>query len=53
MQPIHMQLAQKLNAFFRFFSAFSKFRVNFEYFQKKDDAHSFFISETTACKNHA
>ena len=51
MQPIHMQLSQKLKAFSEFFPAFSKSRLNFEHFQKKDDAHSLFISEATACKN--
>ena len=50
MQPIHMQLSQKLRTFSRFFSAFSQSRLNFEYFQKNNDAHSLFISETTACK---
>ena len=50
MQPIHMQLSQKLKTFPWFFSAFSKWRLNFEYFQKKDDAHSLFISEATACQ---
>ena len=33
MQPIHMQFSQKLKHFSRFFSAFSKSRLNFEYFQ--------------------
>ena len=50
MEPIHMQLSQKLKTFSWFFSAFSKSRLNFEYFQKKGDAHSLFISEGTACK---
>ena len=50
MQLIHMQLNQKLKNFSWFFSAFSKSRLNFEYFQKKDDAHSLFISEATACE---
>ena len=49
-QPIHMQLSQKLKTFSRLFSAFSKSRLNFEYFLKKDDAHSLFISEATACE---
>ena len=49
-QPIHMQLSQKLKTFSRFFNVFSKSRVSFEYFQKKDDAHSLFISEATACE---
>ena len=49
MQPIHMQLSQKLKIFSWFFNVFSKLRLRFEYFQKKDDAHSLFISEATAC----
>ena len=50
MQPIHMQLSQKLKTFSEFFSCFSKSRLNFEHFQKKDDAHSLFICEATACE---
>ena len=50
MEPIHMILSQKLNPFSEFFPVFSKSRLNFEYFQKKDDAHSLFISEATACQ---
>ena len=50
MQPIHMQLSQKLKTFSLFFNVFSKSRLSFEYFQKKDDAHGLFISEATACE---
>ena len=50
MQPIHMQLSQKLKTFSQFFLAFSKSRLNFEHFQKKEDAHSLFTSEGTACE---
>ena len=50
MQPYHMQLPQKLKNFSPFFRAFSKSRVNFEHFQKKNDAHSLFISEATGCE---
>ena len=50
MQPIHNQLSQKLKTFSRLFAAFSKSRLNFEHFQKKDEAHSLFISEVTACE---
>ena len=50
MQPIHNQLSQKLKTFSQFFPAFSKSRLNFEHFQKKDEAHSLFISEATACE---
>ena len=48
MQPIHMQLFQKVKTFSRFLNVFSKSRLSFEYFQKRDDAHSLFISEATA-----
>ena len=40
MTPIQMQLSKKLKTFFEFFSAFPKFKVNFEHFQKKDEPHS-------------
>ena len=50
MQPIHMQLSQKLKNFSPFFPAFSKSKLNFEYFQKKDDVHSLFACEATACE---
>ena len=43
MQPIHIQLSQKLENLSEFFLAFSKSHLNFEHFQKKDDAHSLFI----------
>ena len=49
-QPIHMQLSQKLKTSSPFFTVFSKSRLNFEYFQKKHDAHSLFVSEATACE---
>ena len=35
MQPIHMQLSQKLKPFSGFFPAFSKSSLNFEHFQKR------------------
>ena len=50
MQPIHIQLSQKLKTFSQLFPAFSKSRLNFEHFQKKDEAHTLFISEATACE---
>ena len=49
-QPIHMQFSKKLKTFSRFFPAFSKSSLNFEHFQKKDDAHSLFICGPTACE---
>ena len=50
MQPIHMQLSQKVKNFSEFFLAFPKSKLNFEHFQKKDGAHSWFICDVTACK---
>ena len=50
MQPIHNQLSQKLKTFSELFPAFSKSTWIFEHFQKKDEAHSLFISEATACE---
>ena len=50
MQPIHMQLSQKLKTFSGFFFAFSKSTLNFEYFQKKNDVHSLFICDAAACE---
>ena len=50
-QPIHKQLSLKLKTFSQFFRAFSKSGLNFEHFGKKDDPHSLFISEATACEN--
>ena len=50
MQPIHMQLSQKLKTFSEFSFPFSKSMLNFEHFQKEDDAHSLFICEATACE---
>ena len=50
MQPIHMQLSEKLKNNSGFFAAFSISRLNFAYFQKQDDAHSLCIPEATACE---
>ena len=50
MQPIHIQLSQKLKNFSQLIPAFWKSRLNFEHFQKKDEAHSLFICEATACE---
>ena len=50
MQPIHVQLSQKLKTFSLVFPVFSKSRLNFKNLKKKHDAHSLFISEATACE---
>ena len=49
-QPIHIKLSQKQKTFPWLFSAFSKSKLNFEHFQKKDDPHSVFISEAPVCE---
>ena len=46
-QPIQMQLSRKQKSFSHFFSAFLKCSLNFEHFLKKDDPHSWCISEIT------
>ena len=43
--PIQMQLFRKQKPFSEFFASFLKFRLNLEYFEKKDDLHSFCFSE--------
>ena len=49
--PIRMQLSQKRKTFSKFFAIFSKFILNFQYFQKKDDPHRFCNFEITESKN--
>ena len=39
-QQIRTQLSQKQKAFFEFFLAVSKYTLNFEDFEKRDDPHS-------------
>ena len=53
MTPIHLNLSQKVQTFSEFFSAFSKCWLNLEHLQKKDDDHTLFISEATACEKCA
>ena len=40
LQHFQMQLPQTRKKFSDFFAEFSKFRFNFEHFEKKDDRHS-------------
>ena len=47
MQTIQRHLSQKQKIFSEFFSAFFESALNFKHFQKKDDPHSFCISEIT------
>ena len=44
-QPTRTQLSKKQKTFSQFFIDFSKSTLNFEHFQKKDNPHSWFISE--------
>ena len=46
-QPIQLQLSLKQKIFSQFLSAFSKFRLSSEYFQKEDDPECKCISEIT------
>ena len=46
-EPIQILLCQKQNTFSQFFAAFLKFKLNFEYFQQKDDPHCRCISQIT------
>ena len=52
-QRIKMQLSQKPKSFSEFFSSFLKSSVNLEHFQKKDDSHSWGISDITDSHQHA
>ena len=53
MQTIQKHLSQKQNIFSEFFSSFFESALNFEHFQKKDDAHGLCISEITDHEKHA
>ena len=46
-QHIQMQLPQKQKIFSQFSYSFLKYRLRFEYFQKKNDRPSWCISEIT------
>ena len=51
--PIPTLLSRKQKAFAQFFLAFSKSTLTFEFFQKKDDRHSRFISYITHSEKRA
>ena len=48
--PIQMQLSLKRKTFSAFFLLFLESTSNFQHFDKKDDRHSYFISEITNCE---
>ena len=47
---IQMQISEKLKIFSEFFVPFLESTSNFKHFEKKDDRHSYFISEITDCE---
>ena len=49
--PTQMQLSLKGKKFSQFFFAFSKWRLNFEHFERKDDPHSWCILEIADSEN--
>ena len=50
--PIQMKLSQKQYNFSHFNSRFLKSTSDFEHFQKKDDPHTWCISEITDSEKH-
>ena len=50
LSPIQMQLSLKPTIFSHFFVPFLESTSNFKHFEKKDDSHSYFISEITHCE---
>ena len=49
-QAIQRKLSQRQKIFSQFFSAFLKSILNFEHFEKKDDPHTWCMSEITDCE---
>ena len=49
--PIQMYFYQKQNTLFQVSATFLKSQLNFEYFEKKDDPHRFYISQITDSEN--
>ena len=48
--PIQMQLSLKPTIFSDLFLPFLESTSSFKHFEKRDDRHSFFISEVTDCE---
>ena len=48
--PIQMQLSEKRKTFIEFFVPFLESTSNFKHFEKKDDRHTYFLSEITECE---
>ena len=49
-QSIQMQLSKKPKSVFEVFCAFFEFRLKLGHFEKDDDLHSLYITETTDCE---
>ena len=47
--PIQMQLSLKPKNFSNFVDPFLESTSNFKHFERKDDRHTYFISEITEC----
>ena len=50
LSPIRMEFYLKSTIFSDFFVSFLESTSNFKHFEKKDDRHSYFISEITECE---
>ena len=50
LSPIQMVLTLKPRIFSHFFVPFLESTSNFKHFEKKDDRHSYFITEITGCE---
>ena len=48
--PIQMQFSLKPKTFSDFFISFLESTSNFKHFEKKDDRHTYFLSEITECE---
>ena len=49
--PVEMQLSEKQKLFSEVFFSFLSSSLNFDFFERKDDAHRFCISKITDCQN--
>ena len=48
--PIQMQLSEKRKPFSQLFVPFLESTSNFKHFEKKDDRHTYLLSEITECE---
>ena len=50
LSPTQLQLSLKSKTLSDFFNPFLESKSNFKHFEKKDDRHSYFITEITGCE---